>query len=331
MSLKKTIPIALVPHKTNQSDIQSRKKVYSQSSIISDSNRSLGANSKGLGGFGSQDNRKNCKSSPKIDNTVEYQITNLINSIISPKINNSPYNCLLIPVEMYQPESLDLLKKHMLVPKSAKDLFLGYAKDADVLILSPFLPYELNVFDSISNNEDTLSSHTTLSMHFSEFRGKLDLVLETLKIAANVASDNTYQDRINEVLNDAKTDIMFNWKRMEDLKKYGTKLVVGIRDGILHDLDNRITTGDVDIEEIGVVIQTMEVAFEDLKLELGERYKNLQLLDNYNIKSKIEDIESRGIQQFHEEIGDAETYLDKESEAVLEREEDRIKQNIFDS
>lgn len=302
MSLKKTIPIALVPHKTSQSDIQTRTKTYSQSPVIANS-QGLGANSKGIGNFRSQTvNRSDAKSSPKIDNTVEYQINNLITSIISPKINNSPYNCLLIPIEMYQLESLELLKKQMLVPKGAKDLFLGYAKDADVLILSPFLPDELNVFDSISNNEETLSSHTTLSMHFNEFRGKLDLVLETLKIAANVTSDNSYQQRISDTLNDAKTDIMFNWKRMEDLRTYGTKLVVGVRDGILHDLDNRITTGDVDVEEIAIVIQTMEAAFEDLKRELSQRYSNLQLIDDFNISSKIKDIEAGGIKQFEQEI-----------------------------
>jgi hypothetical protein len=324
MSLKKTIPIALVPHKNSQASTQTRRSSFVQNPVITN-HKSFNSSSNN---FRSQDNKKNLTSSPKVDSTVEYQITNLINSIISPKISSSPYNCLLIPIEMYQTESLDILKKHMLVPKSAKDLFLGYARDADVLILSPFLPDDLNVFDSISNNNETLSSHTTLSMQFSEFRGKLDLVLETLKIAANVTIDNSYQERIEEILNSAKTDIMFNWKRMEDLKRYGTKLVVGIRDGILHDLDNRITTGDVDVEEIGVVIQTMEVAFEDLKEELNQRYSNIQMLNSFNLDSKIGDIEANGVKQLEQQIGLEED--EKHPEAILEKDEEDIKQSIFD-
>jgi hypothetical protein len=322
MSLKKTIPIALVPHKTSKEDIQNNNKTYSQSPIISEKSTTI---STSRNSFGSQKTQRLSRNSPKIDNTVEYQITNLINSIISPKINSSPFNCLLIPVEMYQHESIELLKKHMLVPKDSNDLFLGYAKDADVLILSAFIPDELNVFDSISNNEDNLSSHTTLSMHFSEFRGKLDLVLETLKIAANVGSDNTYQERITAALSSSKTDIMFSWKRMEDLKKYGNKLVLGVRDGILHDLDNRITTSDVEVEEISVIIQTMEVAFEELKEELSNRYSNVQMIDNFNITSKIKDIEAKGIEQFKERIES------QEMQEILENEKSEVlNQSIFD-
>jgi len=275
MSLKKNIPIAFAS--INEQSTKN-SQVFQNAST---SNNPL-----------LQPDNSNANSNSKIDNTVEKQITNLIQSIITPKLHNSPFNCLLIPIDRFLPDSLHLLKKHMLIASGAKDLFLGYAKDAEVLVLSSFLPENLNVFDSISNNESTLASHLTLSMQFNEFRGKLDLVLETLKIASSIMSDNSYQMRIQQAINLSKTDIMFNWKRMEDLKKYGNNLITGIRDTVYDDADRRISNGDILVDEIGVITETMESAFELLSKELSRRYINAQKFDNVNLNYKVSEVDT---------------------------------------
>ncbi len=255
--------------------------------------------------------------SSKIDSTVELQITNLIDTIIAPKIKNSHFNCLLIPTHILQGETLDILRKNMLIPKYSQDLFVGYAKDADVLILSPLFPNELHIFDSVSNNETTLSNHLTLSMNFTEFRGKLDVVLEILKIAASVETDNTYQARIQHAIDLIASDIMYNWKRMEDLNKYGNKLIDGVKDGLLQDLDSRIASGDVSVEEINVIIQTIDSAFGELKIHLASRYSNLQTIGSLSAAHKMEELKKGGesSQKIEEKVKEKEfqkeTLLDK--------------------
>jgi hypothetical protein len=293
MPIKKSVPIALVPNQKQgeaHSDTQSQAKTSRPS-------RPKGAPAHQI-------------SNPRVDEALQNQITHLINTIVTPKIKQSPFKALLLPLNQFQPDSLEQIRKHVLVPKKAQDLFLGYAQDGEVLILSSFEPSKINVFDSIANNPETMPNYLTLSMQFDEFRGKLDLVLEALKIAASVQIDDSYQQRMSDLLEIGATDITFSWKRMEDLKRYGSELVNGeFREKLLTELDSRLANQDITPEEISIIWQTMEESFEALKSEIEARYSNMHQVDELSFTNQFQEFSStywreaqqQKLQQHHQE------------------------------